>query len=106
MKTIIFIAFILIVTLAQTPNKGTTQATNDRRPEITLDEALDIAKTHVQKQQINVSDSYIDSVQLKSNPQSEKGKYWEVTWQHRFAKGGQVFLYIYMDKSVKVGYGE
>ncbi len=107
MKTVIFIAFILIVTFAQTPNKGTTQTINDRRPEIAIDEALDIAKTYVQKHKIDVSESYIDSVQLNLNPQSKKGKYWEVTWQlNKFAKGGQVFLHVHMNKSVEVYYGE
>jgi hypothetical protein len=107
MKTIVLFAFMLIAVSAQTPSKSIAPATDERRPEITVDQALDIARTHVGKHRIDVSKKYIDSVQFNLNPRGKKGEHWKITWESaEFTKGGQIFLFVYMDKSVEIGYGE
>lgn len=116
MKTVRWLIIILLVAFAQAPNKFAAAQilnkdaklkTDYRRPEIALEEALDVAKKYVQDHQIDVSEKYIDSVQLNSTAPGGKGKYWKVTWEiEKFVKGGQIFILIYMDKSVEVRYGE
>lgn len=106
MKTIALLVFMLIAASLQTPGKLAALPADERRPKITVEEALDIAKTHFEKQQIDVSESYISSVQFDWNPRGKKGEYWKITRQAAGAKGGQTFLFVYADKSVEIGYGE
>lgn len=76
--------------------------TYTRRPEITIEQALDIAKNYISQHQIDVSDKYIDSIKLNPTPPGDRGKFWQVSWElNTLTKGGQVYLDIFMDKSVE-----
>lgn len=80
---------------------------DNRRPKITLYEALTIANEYIEQNNLTVSDKYIDSVKFYADTRDKNRSFWTITWQlNKFAKGGQVFMEIYMDKSVKVSYGE
>lgn len=81
---------------------------NYRDPEITIDEALLIGKEYIIKNNINISDKYIDSVKFNLSSDDKSKNYWLITWElnNRTSKGGQIFMKIYMDKSVEIGYGE
>jgi hypothetical protein len=88
-------------------NKPMTVKSDIRQPEITIGAALKLAETYVKEHQINVSEKYIDSIRLDLNPRADRGKHWRVAWElNKFAKGGQVYLDIFMDKSVEIHYGE
>lgn len=79
---------------------------------LSLDEALATAKAYVKKQGIDVSKSYIDSASFEHNPRDDRGKYWLITWRRSsehgvpMIMGGQTFVHVYMNKSVKIFYGE
>lgn len=76
-------------------------------PKPTLEEALALSKEYVKRHNIKLADFYMDSIQLERAP-ANKGKiYWQITWlKSQPAKGGQIFIHIYMDRSVSVFYGE
>jgi hypothetical protein len=93
--------------MAQISNKEVKLANENRRPTIKIEEALDIAEKYVDEHRINISEKYIDSVKLNSNFTDSRKTHWQITWENaEFTKGGQIFVLVYMDKSVKVGYGE
>lgn len=107
MKTVTLMILIVFFTFTQASDNLTIAQTETRRPAVSIDEALEIGKKYVRKHQINVSEKYIDSVQLNLNLQSKRGRHWRITYElNKSAKGGQTILFIYMDKSVEVGYGE
>ena len=85
-----------------------SQTTSDtREPGITLEVAVAKAKSYVQDKQIDVSDSYLDSVVLNQNPRGDRGKFWLITWQRKeYMKGGQVFVRVYMNGFVDHALGE
>ena len=74
-----------------------------RRPSISIDEALHIARRHAEIEKIDVSQHYVDSVKLNLNPRGDRGKYWEIRWEpsERACKGCYILVFIYMDKSVE-----
>jgi hypothetical protein len=77
-----------------------------------IEEALAIAKTYVKNQHLDISDSYVDSVRLERVPTAKKGKFWQVTYlPKRYAEGlpiagGQLYVSVYLDRTVEIGYGE
>ena len=100
------IAAITLMTLAcavSTDAYALTQSQYVRRPGISIDEALYIARGYVESEKIDTSEYYLDSVKLNLNPRGDRGKYWEVRWEmsERGCKGCYILLVIYMDKSVE-----
>ena len=100
------LAAILLMTLAcglSTDVYATTQGQYVRRPRISIDEALQIARGYIEIEKIDVSQYYLDSVKLNLNPRGDRGKYWEVRWEmsEGACKGCYILLLIYMDKSVE-----
>ncbi len=83
-----------------------------RGPKLDVEAALRIAKEFVQKKNIVVTDQYIDSVRLEQNASGDRRKFWVVTWlRNEYAndipiKGGQTYVYVYMDGTAEVFYGE
>jgi hypothetical protein len=81
-------------------------------PTLTIEDAVRIAKELVKKQNISVADSYIDSTRLDHNRSGDRRKFWVVTWlRNEYVndvpiKGGQTYVYIYMDGTGKVRFGE
>jgi hypothetical protein len=101
-------AFLLIVTLALALTKATGGAaihpTDAGRPGLLIDRAVVIADRYARDNGIEASQHYIDSVSLDTD--GEGGKFWRVTWlPNRSVKGGEVYMQIYMDGSVKVSRG-
>ena len=78
-----------------------------RRPMITLGEAIAIANEYAGQNNISISDKYIDSAKFHKDFADKSKSYWAIDWElNKLAKGGQIFMKIFMDKTVEVGYGE
>lgn len=102
------IIFLLIITLAlafsQVTGSALVHPLDTGRPSLLIDEALTIANQYAQAHQIEASQHYIDSIRL--GPDSDKGKFWMVTWlPNENVKGGEIYMQVYMDKSVKISRG-
>ncbi len=115
MKTMFFCklmaAFAVFVTFKITAAEPIE--TKHPSPALGIEEALTIAKAYVQEHHLKAgTDSYIDSVKLERQPADKDGKFWLVTWlPNRYAtglpiKGGQLYVRVYLDKSVKASHGE
>jgi hypothetical protein len=78
-----------------------------RMQKLAIEGALRIAKEFVEKKKIAVADSHIDSVCLRQEPYGDRREYWEVMWLRNIPiKGGQTSVYLYMDGTAQVFYGE
>jgi hypothetical protein len=76
-------------------------------PTLTIEEALDTAKSCVLDRNVRVVGSFIESVQLERKPGDDRGPYWLVTWAHaREVDGGQVFVSVFQSRSCEIRYGE
>jgi hypothetical protein len=113
MKKLI-IASLLSVTLscvvtAQT-NKAIPSAEQESLspvPSLGLEEAVRIAKSHLQEKKIGTSKHYLDNVRLLHSSTWMKGKHWIVTWKlNVFADGGEIIVFVGMDKKTRMTYGE
>jgi|GEM_PF-4682494 len=75
-----------------------------RRPAVSIEDALAIAKKHIQEHKHDISHHYIDSVNLVSDPHPnlKRGRCWRIVWEFEapHTAGGQLFIYVYMDRSV------
>lgn len=93
-------------------NDADQTETNAPVPSLGIDEALAIAKTHIKNQRLDISDSYVDSVKFERFPPEKEGKFWLITYlDNRYAtdlpiKGGQLYVRVYLDRTVKVLHGE
>lgn len=78
-----------------------------RSPLLNIDEALAIARAFVKEHQVNVSQKHIESACLDEKAGHDQRKCWIVTWQsNAYVKGGETYLHIDMDGTVRVFYGE
>jgi len=75
-------------------------------PSLTLPEALEIAQKYVKEKNIDVSERYLDNIQLMYDSSWTDGKYWRIVWKYKkLTLGGEIFIYVGMDKSIKIFYG-
>jgi hypothetical protein len=78
-----------------------------RRPALTIDDALSVARQYVETHHIDVSQHYVDSVRLDLNPRGDRGKRWIIIYERNdYAKGGQIIFHVHMDRSVERFSGE
>jgi hypothetical protein len=74
------------------------------RPALLIDQAITIANRYASTHSIAASQHYIDSVSLEND--DVRGKFWSVTWlPNQRLKGGEIYMQIYMDKSITVRRG-
>ncbi len=107
-KKLIYLTVVLVVFILPSLSSGAAAPQPDsRRPGLTVDDALKMARQYVEAHRIDVSKSYIDSVKLDLNPRCDRGKRWVIVYELKeYAKGGQIILHVYMDKSVERFFGE
>ncbi|HEY0320128.1 MAG TPA: hypothetical protein VGC66_04080 [Pyrinomonadaceae bacterium] len=104
MKIIFLLIITLTLALTQVTGSAVIHPTNTGRPGLLIDEALTIANQYAATHQIEASQHYIDSARL--GPDGDTGKLWMITWlPNENVKGGEIYMQIYMDKSVKVSRG-
>lgn len=76
-------------------------------PRVPLEVALKLAKQAMPTRTVDVSAHFLSAVRLDSSPRGGRGPSWQVTWQPRAqAKGGVIFVHVYMDRTTEVIYGE
>jgi len=69
-------------------------------PSVTLKEALGLAEQYVAKENIDVSNRFLESIRLIP---TKEGQAWVVTWCLKTpSDGGQVFITVKMDKSLSM----
>jgi hypothetical protein len=76
----------------------------ENAPSITLLQAVQIAKSHLEKSGVDTSQHYLDNVRLLHSSSWMKGKHWIITWKRggpRPVMGGEIFVFVDMDKNVK-----
>jgi hypothetical protein len=105
---LIYLTIVLAALLLAPISGGAAAAKSDiRRPGLTVDEGLSVARQYVETHRIDVSKHYVDSVKLDLNPRGDKGKRWVIIYElSNYAKGGQIIFHVYMDKSVERFFGE
>lgn len=114
MKTLFTPALVAMLSLLlyATTSSADPKPTKLPGPAITIDDALRIAKQLVQKQNVNIANSYIDSTRLEQNRNGDRSKVWIVTWlRNEFVngsgiKGGQTYVHVYMDGTGEINFGE
>jgi hypothetical protein len=76
-------------------------------PSLGLEEAIQIAKSHLQEKKIDTSKHYLDNVRLLYSSTWMKGKHWIITWKlNEFADGGEIIIFVGMDKKTRMTYGK
>jgi hypothetical protein len=76
-------------------------------PGLTIDEAINVAKGCILKNNVRVVGSFIESARLDRNSQGDRGPYWRVTWARaREVKGGQIFVTVFANRRCEITYGE
>jgi len=69
------------------------------RPELGMLEAISLAEQHIEDNQIDVSKHYLSKTHIAH---TEQGMHWVVTWSLKtLSDGGQVFVLVHDDKSMK-----
>ncbi|HEY9844413.1 MAG TPA: hypothetical protein V6D23_28340 [Candidatus Obscuribacterales bacterium] len=98
----------LVLIFAPVSDAALTAAPELKRPALTIDDALAIARQHLKNKRFDLSRHYIDSARLDLNPRGDRGKRWIVTFALENANvlGGQIFVQVYMNRSVELKYGE
>jgi hypothetical protein len=74
-----------------------------------IDDALQIAREFVRSHRIDMSHHQITSARIEHDSSSRQPDFWRITWEllpTTPVKGGQVFVYIYSDRTAEVFYGE
>ena len=78
-----------------------------QKPDITIDEALIIARKYLETEKVDVSKSHISSAVFTIDRRRDPTMYWAIRWDRDVqVKGGYIIMHIYMDKSVKAFFGE
>ena len=79
---------------------ATPEPTMTSEPVVSLKEALSLADQYVLEKKVDVSRHFMESVRLVY----VRGvRQWIVTWQLKEpSDGGQVFIHVYLDKSVSM----
>jgi hypothetical protein len=76
-------------------------------PTLSIEEALDTAKSCVLDRNVRLVGSFIESVKLERNAGADRGPYWLVTWAYaREVDGGQVFVSVFQSRTCEIRYGE
>ena len=117
MKYIVVFAIMLIfVGCSDTPQERTTQSqpntvtkkndlTTDALP-VQKDEAQAIAEQHLRQEDRDLSKHRLGTVRLVPSSSWMKGQHWIVTWELKsLSDGGQVFVFVDMEKRVRVAGG-
>lgn len=73
-----------------------------------IPEALKAALDYIEKEKIDISKHYIDGIRLLQRSSWMQGKHWIITWKIKdnFVDGGEIFIMVGMDKTIKMTYGE
>jgi hypothetical protein len=71
-------------------------------PPVSLKEAVGIAEAYVAEKKIDVSQHYLASARVQSDPQGRL--HWDAQWMHtdRGVKGGWFMVRVQMDKTVSL----
>ena len=112
-RTAVFLTCVLGVVLAVVvtadPNRPTSQPEDPLSPvpSLGLVDAVHVAEAYLKEKKIDTSKHYLDNVRLQYSSSWMKGKHWIVTWRLKvMADGGEIFVFVDMDKKAKLTYGE
>ena len=102
--------FTLAVGVTAQPEKpATPQADNISSPTSSLGlvDAVHVAEAYLKENKIDTSRHYLNNVRLQYGSSWMKGKHWIVTWKLKvMTDGGEIFVFVDMDKNAKTTYGE
>ena len=80
------------------------------RPESSLPitEALRVAMEYIEKEKMDISKYYIDSIRLLQQSSWMQGQHWVITWQIKdtYVDGGEIIIIVGMNKEIRRTYGE
>jgi hypothetical protein len=80
------------------------------RPEspLPITEALSAAMDYIEKEKIDISKYYIDSIRLLQQSSWMQGQHWVITWRIKDTSvdGGEIIIFVGMKKEIKRTYGE
>ena len=101
--------FLAVIVMAQ-PEQPVTARTDDPlspAPSLGLLDAVHVAEAYLKEKNIDTRKHYLDNVRLQYSSSWMKGKHWIVTWKLKvMSDGGEIFVFVDMDKNAKQTYGE
>ena len=96
------LTFILLLTFCS--NIQSSENMERKQPPVLIQEAINIAEKYVSENNIDVSKHFISAVRYQSsgpwtNSKMGKGPYWQITYELlQHSRGGEVFVFVYMDR--------
>lgn len=76
-------------------------------PRLPIEKAIAIAEEYVEKNKIDVSQSYISKVSCLYMYEELKEPVWQVEWNRiEQGKGGQIFISVHPDGKADINFGE
>lgn len=74
-------------------------------PNISIEQAINIAKQHTTTAKIDVKDSYITNAEW--HPRSGLLSYWRIEWRNKkYVRGGDTYITVYADGKVEHTFGK
>ncbi|MCK5591788.1 MAG: hypothetical protein KAI72_07515 [Candidatus Pacebacteria bacterium] len=113
MKIIILILAVILATNSNILLAQETSSLEENKkltffdgPSLELSEALTLAQEYIEINKIDISKHYLDNIRLLWQSPWMKGKHWIITWRlKRPFDGGQIFIIVGMDKTIKIKKG-
>lgn len=112
MKRLIIITFAVAIAIGTRITASSNSAKEtfvplgiERAPEVALLQAIQIARARLKEKKVDTSKHYMDNVRLLHDSTWMKGKHWIVVWERRGPRpvmGGPIFVFVDMDKNVRV----
>jgi hypothetical protein len=105
--------YIIFIGLAIVSVEAHAQEIKRPVPRVQIVDAINQAGNYIKKHNVDVSKHFLSCVQYHdsgswTNSSLGKGPYWQVTYEfaERYVDGGQIFILVYMDKSIGITHGE
>ena len=102
MTKVLYVLFFILLGCGGTEAVDAGQL---ERPAISIEQAIALAKRHVESEKLNVSDSYIAVAEWHARPGLVG--FWRIEWRmKKLVKGGYTVVTVYGDGKVEHGFGE
>ena len=97
---------LCVVSCANTSSSKTTfvPPAIENAPSVDLLQAVQIAQSYLEETGVDTTHHYLDNVRLLYSSTGIKGKHWIVTWKRSGSgpvSGGEIFVFVDMDKNVR-----
>ncbi len=93
--------------LVLTLNLLAAQATTIKLPSQSIEEAIGLARAHVKKSELKITDHVLMSAEYFQRYSADQVPFWRIEWRLKAGgKGGQIIVFVYEDGRVEHEFGE